>query len=50
MKTQTAGPHPRESDPAGLERGPKTCLSNMFQGDAGAAGWDATLRTASIVV
>lgn len=37
-KTQIAGPHPMISDPVGLGCDPTMYISNMFPGDAHAAG------------
>lgn len=42
VKIQTAGPHPRVSDSAGLERRMRICISNNLAGDADAAGLEIT--------
>ena len=49
VKTQIAGPHPRDSHSADRGCGLKFCISNKFSGDADATSPWTTLRVCEVL-
>lgn len=50
LKHRLLGPIPGVFDSAGMERGLRVCIPNMFSGGAEAAwSWDCTFRTIGLV-